>query len=201
MKYFKEVDVRVDFSSIKYENSKPLGYIKTACMHYKENGQSKTWDIVESLDSVCIALFDVSKQAFVLVRQFRPAVFHTRQDGYTYEFCAGLADKEGKSLEVMAVEEVLEECGYAIKPEDLRFIGSFLNAAGMSGSMQYLYYAEVGDYCRVHEGGGIDDECIEVLYLPLEESLDFIFDSKIQKSTSLFAGIHWYHYSYKSGEK
>ena len=75
MKFFKEVDVRVDFSSIKYENSKPLGYIKTACMHYEENGQSKRWDIVESLDSVCIALFDVSKQAFVLVRQFRPRCF------------------------------------------------------------------------------------------------------------------------------
>ncbi len=201
MKYFDAIKSKVDFSHLYTKSLEYSAYIKTASICYEENGQKKQWDIVESLDSVCIVMFDVSKQAFVLVRQFRPAVFHATKDGYTYEFCAGLVDKEGKSLEEIAAEEVFEECGYRVRPQDLQWIGSFLNAAGMSGSKQYLYFVEVGDFCKVHEGGGIEDECIEVLYLPLEKSLDFIFDAEYQKSTSLCLGIHWYHYSFKMKEK
>lgn len=201
MKFFKPPIKKVDFSSIVYE---PLGesiYVKPISMFYQENHKNKKWDIVKSFDSVSILLFDSSKQAFVIVRQFRPAVFFNNpKDGYTYELCAGLADKN-KSLGEIASEEVLEECGYKILPSQLHFIGSFLNSTGMSGSKQFLYFAEVNDACRVNDGGGIEDECIEVLYLSLEDSLEFIFDESFQKTTSLFLGIHWYHYSYKSKGK
>lgn len=200
MKYFKQPIKKVNFSSISYEALKTPSFAELVLMSFQEDGKSKKWEIVKTFDSVCIVLFDTDKQSFVIVRQFRPAVFHQNQsDGYTYELCAGLVDKN-KSLEVIACEEVFEECGYKIFPKDLHFIGSFLNATGMSGSKQFLFFANVNTACKVSVGGGIEDECIEVLYLPFEDSLNFIFDSQIQKTTSLFLGIHWYHYSFKSKE-
>ncbi|MCE3039631.1 NUDIX domain-containing protein [Helicobacter sp. faydin-H10] len=201
MKYFPPPKKRVDFASISCTSMQDSKYIKPLRLKYTENGIPKQWDIIKSMDSVCILLFDISKEAFVLVRQFRPAVFYNSQkDGYTYELCAGLVDKEGKSLEEIAREEVLEECGYDISLQELQKIGEFLNATGANGNVQHLYFAQVSDKNKVNQGGGIDDECLEVLYLPKNLALNFIFDQEIPKTTSLFLGIQWYFYSFKDRE-
>ncbi len=39
---------------------------------------------------------------------------------FTYELCAGLVDKEAKSVEEIAAEEILEECGFAVPPSAIR---------------------------------------------------------------------------------
>ena len=41
------------------------------------------------------------------------------QKGFTLELCAGILDKEDKTLAEIAAEEVLEECGYRIDSDDL----------------------------------------------------------------------------------
>ncbi|XP_010226143.1 PREDICTED: uridine diphosphate glucose pyrophosphatase isoform X2 [Tinamus guttatus] len=102
-------------------------------------------------DSVSILIFNTSRQCFVVVKQFRPAVYmceverHSpqvfqNQDkqnlghledplpavvGVTYELCAGIVDKPGLSIEEIACEEVLEECGYCVPAADLRKITSY----------------------------------------------------------------------------
>ncbi|WP_104697061.1 MULTISPECIES: NUDIX domain-containing protein [unclassified Helicobacter] len=200
MKYFKKPSIKVDFSTISYGPLKNPSYIQLASMSFKENGKNKKWEIARTSDSVCIVLFDTDRKSFVIVRQFRPAVFYQNQeDGYTYELCAGLVDKD-KSLEVIACEEVFEECGYKISPQDLYFIGSFFSSTGVNGNKQFIYFANVNEKCKISTGGGIEDECIEVLYLPLQDSLSFIFDQQIQKTTSLFLGIHWYYCFFKIKE-
>ena len=40
--------------------------------------------------------------------------------GWTYELSGGLCDKQGKSLEQLAAEEVAEEMGFSLRPQDLR---------------------------------------------------------------------------------
>lgn len=199
MKYFDKPNIKIDYSSITSQEMQDSKYIKPLSICYKEGGFDKRWDIVKSMDSVSIVIFNTTLQAFVLVRQFRPAVFFNQenQDGYTYELCAGLVDKAGKSLEEIAAEEVLEECGYKVLPSELIKIGSFLSATGMNGSMQHLFFVEVDEGKKANQGGGIDDECLEVLYLPIDDGLKFIFDEKIPKTTSLFLGIHWYYYNFK----
>ena len=44
--------------------------------------------------------------------------------GITLELCAGIVDKK-KSLAEIAVEEILEECGYKVDPEKLEYIIQF----------------------------------------------------------------------------
>ena len=45
--------------------------------------------------------------------------------GVTYELCAGLVDKPNLSLEEIARQEVLEECGYDVPVAKLRRITSY----------------------------------------------------------------------------
>lgn len=45
--------------------------------------------------------------------------------GVTYELCAGLVDKPDLSLEEIARQEVLEECGYDVPASKLKKITSY----------------------------------------------------------------------------
>uniref|UniRef100_A0A3B3WWX2 Nudix hydrolase domain-containing protein n=1 Tax=Poecilia mexicana TaxID=48701 RepID=A0A3B3WWX2_9TELE len=117
---------------------------------------------------VSVLLFNTTSHCFVLVKQFRPAVYMCEWEkaktktsqgaekaeegdasesqegqsapaeesspsspwppasaGVTYELCAGLVDKPDLSLEEIARQEVLEECGYDIPASKLKRITSF----------------------------------------------------------------------------
>ncbi len=171
-------------------NSNPV-YVKTKLMLYKQNGVLKDWEVAETMDSVAILIVDEDKEAFVLVKQFRPAVYLKNADGFTYELCAGLVDKD-KSLEVIAKEEIEEECGYSVEVDALEKITSFRTAVGFSGAKQTLYFAKVDESKRVSQGGGIEDEQIEVVYLPIKDAKAFMYDEKISKTPGLLFAFMWY---------
>lgn len=48
--------------------------------------------------------------------------------GVTYELCAGLVDKPNLTLEEIARQEVLEECGYDVPASKLKRITSYRSA-------------------------------------------------------------------------
>jgi nudix-type nucleoside diphosphatase (YffH/AdpP family) len=116
-------------------------YIKPYLIRYKQDGVIKTWEAVKSHDSVAILLYHKKRDSFLLVKQFRPPVFlNNNKDGFTYELCAGLVDKN-KSLQEIAKEEILEECGYDIDINSLQEITSFNTNVGISGAVQTLFFA------------------------------------------------------------
>jgi UDP-sugar diphosphatase len=166
-------------------------YVKTRFMVFEQNGVRKDWEVAETLDSVAILIYHRDRDAFVLVKQFRPAVYLKNADGFTYELCAGLVDKD-KSLEMIAKEEIREECGYEVDEKSIEKITSFRTAVGFAGSLQTLYFVEVDEDMRVDEGGGIDDEMIEVVYLPVKEAKEFIFDESIVKTPGLMFAFMWF---------
>lgn len=181
-------------TNIKHFNLQPLKdakFIKTAFATYEQNGKQKTWEIVEAHDSVAILIYHKDKKAFVLVKQFRAAVYLNNQNGMTVELCAGIVDKKLTLLQI-AKEEVEEECGYSVPLDNIEKIISFHTSVGFAGSKQTLYYVEVDDTMKVSEGGGVDDEEIEVIYLPIEESEQFIFDESIAKTPGIMFAFMWY---------
>ncbi|MGL2540566.1 NUDIX hydrolase [Helicobacter pylori] len=207
MSYFKNAFNQkslIDDSSVYLEPCSSSNFIELKRMHYNEENTKKTWDIIKSLDSVAVLLYEKESDCFVIVKQFRPAIyarhFHFKHeiDGYTYELCAGLVDKANKSLEEIACEEALEECGYQISPKNLETIGQFYSATGLSGSLQTLYYAEVRADLRVSKGGGIDAEKIEVLFLERSKAFDFIMDFQYAKTTGLSLAILWHLKKFKN---
>ena len=193
MKYFltdpqstpKITDLRQDTCT----NSR---FIKPMRLFYKQDGIEKNWDIIHSHDSVSIMLYEQDLDAFVIVKQFRPAVFMRNNDGYIYELCAGLIDKPKKTLEQTAAEEVFEECGYEIHPSRLKKIATFYNSVGVSGARQTIFFANVSKTDKHALGGGIDDENIEVVYLKRDSALAFIDDENYHKTPSLAFAIDYF---------
>ena len=166
-------------------------YISTSLATFTQNGLQRDWEVVQAHDSVAILLYHTQHDAFVLVKQFRPAVYLNNKDGMTVELCAGIVDKK-LSLAHIAKEEIEEECGYDVPLEKIEKITSFHTSVGFAGSKQMLYYAEVDESMKVSEGGGVDDEQIEVIYLPVSESKAFIYDESIAKTPGLMFAFMWY---------
>ncbi len=166
-------------------------FISTAFATYEQNGIAKNWEIVKAHDSVAVLLYHREKQSFILVKQFRPAVYVNNNDGMSLELCAGIVDK-AVSLQQIAQEEIEEECGYAVALEEVKKITSFYTSVGFAGSKQTFYYAEVDESMKVSDGGGIDGELIEVIHLNIEEAEAFIYDESIVKTPGLMFSFLWW---------
>lgn len=176
---------------IKIEPCENPQFIKPRLITYVQSGIEKTWEIANTHDSVSILLYHDSKDSFILVKQFRPAIFMHNNDGYTHELCAGLVDKE-KDIKVIAQEEIMEECGYDVPLENIEKITAFHTAVGFAGGKQTIYFARVSEEMKKGEGGGIDHEEIEVIYLPLQEVKKFMFDESIVKTPGLLFSFMWF---------
>lgn len=189
-------------------------YVKPKSMKYELDGKLRRWDVVESLPSVGVVIFNRDLQSFVIVRQFRPAVYgnYLRQTraigepdpdrvlGFTFELCAGLIDK-AKSMVGIVREEILEECGYDVSEESIREISMAIASSGTSGAHHTIFYTEVRESQRVESGGGLQatGEAIEVLSLPLARCQDFVLDSSQPKSAGLMFGITWAYFTLLGG--
>ncbi|GLG99598.1 Uridine diphosphate glucose pyrophosphatase [Gryllus bimaculatus] len=203
-----------DVHSIKIE---PLGesiYVKPFHMTYIQNGVKKFWDFNVVHDSVSVLLFNVSRKVFVFVRQFRPAVFFNSipekekylveatntklplppiEQGITLELCAGVVDKE-KSLEEIAREEVLEECGYDVPVKHLERILSYRDSIGIAGDKQTIFYAEITDDMRVSKGGGKPEEgeLIEVVEMSETEVKKYLESGDVLSPGGFAFALYWF---------
>ncbi|XP_051951993.1 uridine diphosphate glucose pyrophosphatase NUDT14 [Xyrauchen texanus] len=218
-------------------------YLRPFRVHYNQNGTKKSWDFMQTHDSVSVLIFNTTSHCFILVKQFRPAVYMSEWErskpkplqlteegssettppepkvpeedqagetseetsnndnqppasaGVTFELCAGLVDKPDLSLEEIARQEILEECGYDVPVTKLRRITSYRSGVGVTGSKQTMFYAEVSDENCVGEGGGKpqEGELIEVVRVPLHEAMTFAFDESIPKTMGVIFSFMWFN--------
>ncbi len=166
-------------------------FIQASLVNYRQNGVSKTWEVVKAHDSVAILIYHKEHNSFVLVKQFRPAVYMKNGNGLTVEMCAGIIDKD-LSLKEIASEEIMEECGYLVDINSIEKITSVNSAVGFAGSKQTIFYVEVDESMRVGSGGGIDSELIEVIEIPIDEIREFIYNEDIARTTGLLFAILWW---------
>ncbi|KAF5279549.1 hypothetical protein FQR65_LT03371 [Abscondita terminalis] len=161
--------------------------MKPLTMCFTLNGKNRTWDLLEVHDSVVIILYNISRKVLVLVKQFRPAVYYyaipaeERNDnvdvqkypselGVTIELCAGLLTKTCRLHQIL----------------------SYPSSIGSSGSTQTAFYCEVTDDMKVTQGGGVEDESIEVVEMTVPEVLSYISNGKILSPPSFLFGIYWF---------
>lgn len=177
---------------LKISPLKETNYIKPLKVNFTLNGIKKSWEAVKSHDSVSILLYHEEKKAFLFVKQFRvPVYLNDNNIKYTYELCAGLVDKD-KSIEEIAIEEIDEECGYKVELENLQKITSFFTNVGISGAKQYLFFATICENQKLHSGGGINDEQIELYFLNINDIDSFIFDETKAKTPGLIFSLYWF---------
>ena len=170
-------------------------FVKTALATYTQNGVKKAWEIIQSHDSVAILIYHKERDSFILVKQFRPPVYRHDGIGMSTELCAGIIDKE-LSVEQIAIEEIDEECGFKVSLEQLERITKVNSSVGTAGTSQTMFYAEVDESMRVGKGGGIDDEMIEVIELPLSNAKEFMLDESQVKTTGLMFAFMWWFDKY-----
>ncbi|MBR8462143.1 NUDIX domain-containing protein [Campylobacter sp. faydin G-105] len=177
-------------------------YLKPFRMQFKQNGQLRNWDCVKAMSSVSVFLYHKERDAFLLVKQFRPAVWYSQNSenisstelGYTYEMCAGLMDK-GLSCEQTIREEAVEEVGYELR--DIERVVMTYGAFGFSGNTQTMFYATIDESMRVNSGGGCDGEDIELVFIPRESMRDFMFDESKPKGFGLLFAYLWWKEKFK----
>jgi UDP-sugar diphosphatase len=176
----------------KVEPLKDGKYLKPYFAKFRLNNQERNWELVKAGDSVAILIYNRDNNSFVLVKQFRPALYFNQQNGVSLELCAGLVDKD-LSLEQIASEEVIEETGFRVDVSELTKITSFYTSVGFAGSKQHLYFVEVDESQRVSSGGGIDgEEMIEVVEIPIDSAKEIMFDESIPKTPGLLFAFEWY---------
>lgn len=183
------INVIKNFKTSELKDSRFVHPMKVS---FNLNGKDKTWEVVSSHDSVAILLYHEERKAFLLVKQFRaPVYLNDTSKTFTYELCAGLVDKD-KSLIEIAKEEIDEECGYDVKLDDILKVTSFFTNVGISGGCQHLFFAKINESMKVHDGGGINDEQIELHFLAIEKCDELIFDESKAKTPGLMFSFYWF---------
>lgn len=177
--------------NISFEPLKEAKFVKTKMVNYTQDGVKKSWEVAEVHDSVSVLIYHTTQESFILVKQMRPAVYLQNGDGYTYELCAGICDKD-ISLAEIASEEILEECGYEVAASQLERITAFYTSVGFAGSSQTLFYTELDDSMKRSEGGGVELEDIEVVTLSVKDAEKFIYDESKAKTPGLMFAFMWW---------
>lgn len=180
------------FTLLDIKKAEKCKFIQPQIIHYQLENQTYSWEMYHSFDSVAILLYLQDSHSLLLLKHLRPCAFVRNQEGIIYELCAGLVDKEGKSIEQIAKEEILEECGYDIDIKKLQKINTFFSNIGLSTSKQTLFFASISYKEKVSEGGGERDENFELSELPCFEIEDFLQDQTKEKTSSLAYMLEWF---------
>jgi nudix-type nucleoside diphosphatase (YffH/AdpP family) len=149
--------------------------------------------VFERGDSVAVLLFDAQRRCVILVGQFRVPVLVGRRrddssttDGWLVETVAGMIDAN-ETPETTAIRETFEETGYRVR--DLQLIGRFFVSPGGASERLFLYFAKVSDSDRLGTGGGIDDEDIKIVWMPLNDLFDQLARGAIEDAKLAIAAF------------
>ncbi|WP_456478972.1 hypothetical protein [Nautilia sp.] len=182
---------------IKIESVKTIGkgrFLELKEVFFDYFGKKRRWEVCSSYDSVSVLIYDTDLDSLVLVKQFRLPVYLKNAEGYTLELCAGLCDKDKPNIEI-AKEEILEECGYDVNVSGIKKITSTWANVGNGAANQEIFYAEVNQDMKVNEGGGIDDEDIEVVLIPSHKVYESIFDEGVVLTPGAKFAMLWWIYN------
>jgi UDP-sugar diphosphatase len=178
-------------------------FVKPRRLKFEYNGKPRIWDSCLTYDDVCCVIYHKTEHALIFVQQFRPPVYKLMMDdeskssnpyaGFTHELCAGICDKKTKSLAETMQEEVAEESGFKAPLDSFEKVGTFRNAVGILGYLSTMYYVEVDDSMKVSDGGGLgtEGEDIQLVYIPIHELQNYLFDDTFAKDSVLQMGILW----------
>lgn len=98
------------------------------------------------------------------------------KDGRLIETCAGLLDND--EPEVCIRKEAIEETGYQVG--DVQKLFELYMSPGGVTEIVHFFIAEYDENLRANNGGGVEDEDIEVLELPFAEALSMVSNGDIR---------------------
>jgi nudix-type nucleoside diphosphatase (YffH/AdpP family) len=114
--------------------------------------------------AACVLPYDAARKTALLVRQLRLPPLYAGGEATILEAPAGLIDP-GEDGSTAARREAMEEVGVRLASLDL--VSSAWSMPGISAERMDLFLGLYAAADRTGAGGGIDDEGIEVVEMPL----------------------------------
>ena len=159
----------------------------------KRNGtwETHSHEAYDRGNGATILLYDLSRHTVILTRQFRlPTYLNGNATGMLTETCGGLLDRD--DAEQCITREVREETGFVIR--DVRKVMHAYMSPGSVTELVHFFVAAYSPTQRVTEGGGVEDEDIEVVELPFAEALRQVVSGEIMDGKTImllqFAALH-----------
>ena len=135
-------------------------------------------------------VYHVSRDSYILVRQFRYPPLHQDVDPWLIEIVAGGKD-DGESDEEAGAREVEEEIGY--QPIELHKVTKCYVSPGLMSERVTIFVADVDESTKVNNGGGAkgEDEDIELVWIERKNAEQWIEEQEVGDAKTIIA-IQWH---------
>ena len=129
--------------------------------------QTQSREAYDRGNGATVLLYDLERRMVLLTRQFRlPTFVNGNPSGMLIEACAGLLDNDDPEAAIR--RELREETGYEVG--EVRKVFEAYMSPGSVTEILHFFVAEYSQSLQSDGGGGVDEEDIEVLELPLDEA-------------------------------
>lgn len=150
----------------------------------RKNGtwETQSREAYDRGNGATVLLHNPATDHVVLTRQFRlPTYVNGNPTGMLIETCAGLLDDEHPDDAIR--REVQEETGYQLAAVE-RVLEAYMSPGSVTERL-FFYLAEYSAATTRQAGGGVEEEEIEVLELPLTEALRMVTTGEIQDGKTI----------------
>lgn len=183
---YKDGMVKVNFGQIVQttQTLPNFKYIKPTKIVGEVDGKKIEWESIQQHDSVHIIVNDKNNEELLLVLQIRLPVYvnDPNHNGFVFETCAGLVDKnfigsKMENLKRVAQEELAEEMGIITTTSSLMYIRTIKTNVGLSGGNAHLFYLDFKN-CMMTKPKE-EDLPIHIAKLSYNNVSEFIMDNEI----------------------
>ncbi|HEX8326291.1 MAG TPA: GDP-mannose pyrophosphatase NudK [Hymenobacter sp.] len=152
--------------------------------YQRKNGtwETQSREAYDRGNGATILLHNPAADTVVLTRQFRlPTFVNGNPTGLLIETCAGLLDNDHPDTAI--IRETEEETGYRLTAVE-KVMEAYMSPGSVTERL-YFYLAEYSPNTERLAGGGVEEEEIEVLELPLREALAMVATGEIQDGKTI----------------
>jgi GDP-mannose pyrophosphatase NudK len=162
---------------------------KVTCEYLTRSGQWKTIsrETYDRGNGATVLLYNPEKDSVILTRQFRlPSFVNGNAGGWLIETCAGLLDNDDPEEAIR--RETEEETGYEIQSVEKVF-EAYMSPGSVTEKL-FFFIAHYNDTLKKSEGGGVEDEDIEVMEIPFETALKMVQSGEIADGKTIMLLQH-----------
>jgi ADP-ribose pyrophosphatase len=162
--------MKIEKDSLVYD-----GYFKIKKYDVKNSkNMSFEKECFEKTESVAALVYDSDNDELIFVKQYRIGAKNE-----LLEIVAGSMDKEGESPYDTLKRELLEEIGVEIFENNYNYYGSLYVSPGCCNEKVHLYIVNK-IIKHKNQGGGVDDEEIEIVKIKSKELIENVRNGTIK---------------------
>lgn len=157
--------------------------------YQRKNGswETQSREAYDRGNGATILLYNREQETVILTRQFRlPTYVNGNATGMLIEACAGLLDNDQPDVAIR--REVEEETGYRLHAVTKAF-EAYMSPGSVTEKL-FFYVAEYSSNSRVADGGGVEEEEIDVLELSFREAVRMASAGEIMDGKTLLLIQH-----------